>query len=219
MEIREPGAAAIEEWKDVGGLAVHLLRPATLAGAVDAEALLSGDPPEEPPYWMHLWPGARALAAVVATAPRIGHGCRVVELGCGLGLPSLAAARRGALVCATDWKRDPLLWARESAKIAAAPVRVFQMSWSAPAVRACFDVCLGADIAYDAAAEPMLVAALARVLRPGGVAWLADSVNTHRATLATALEAAGFSVSVASRREEEEGRAVWVRIVEARRDR
>jgi predicted nicotinamide N-methyase len=215
MEI--PTVAAIEEWNEEGGLAVRVLRPASLAAAFDAQALLRGDDVAEPPYWMHLWPGARALAAVVAADPSIGPGCRVVELGCGLGLPSLAAARRGARVCATDWHRDPLLWARQSAKLAGAPLDLMQMSWSAPAVRASFDVCLGADVAYDAAAEPMLVAALAGVLCPGGVAWLADSVNTHRATLASALERSGFETSTATRREEEEGRAVWVRIVEARR--
>ena len=56
------------------------------------------------PYWAELWPAALAL---VAALPPIG-GLRVVELGCGLGLPSLVAAARGAEVTATDWAPDAI---------------------------------------------------------------------------------------------------------------
>jgi len=46
------------------------------------------------PYWAELWPAARALAAALPPVA----GLRVVELGCGLGLPSLVAAAGGAEV-------------------------------------------------------------------------------------------------------------------------
>jgi predicted nicotinamide N-methyase len=166
---------------------------------------------------MHLWPGASAVARQVAGAPEIGPRTRVLELGCGLGVPALVAARRGAAVVASDWQRAPLTFVRRSAAANACTVPVVQMDWSAPALRARFDLCVGADVAYDAATEAGLVAALDALVAPGGAAWLADSVNTARDSLAARLAAAGFAVAVRSVRETEDGRPVWVRLIVARR--
>src|SRR3954470_24110748 len=52
------------------------------------------------PYWSVLWRSGVALARELAEAELSGR--RVVELGCGLGLPSLVAARAGADVLGTD---------------------------------------------------------------------------------------------------------------------
>jgi len=73
----------------------------------DGEALLSEEAfakDEFLPYWAELWPSAMALARVVARRPLTGR--RVIELGCGLGLPALAAAAAGGRVLATDWAAD-----------------------------------------------------------------------------------------------------------------
>src|SRR5438876_254976 len=74
-----------------------------------------------------------------------------------------------------------------------------------------------ADIAYEAGAEAALVATLAASVAPRGVVWLADSVNTARGSVAARLEAAGFAVESRQMREWEDGRAVWVRVLAARR--
>jgi predicted nicotinamide N-methyase len=193
-------------------------RPADLRRYVDAEALLRDETPAEPPYWMHLWPGAMALARVLAEDERIATGARVLELGCGLGLPALVAAHRGARVVASDWHRAPLQFVRRSGAVnGGAALDVVQMSWAAPALRSSFDLCVGADVGYDAGAEASLVAAAARLVRPRGWVWLADSVNTARGSLAARLVAAGFAVTVRSVEESEEGRPVWVRLIEAQR--
>jgi len=77
----------------VGDTTVALWRVAELAPHVDRAALLAADEAPEPPYWAHLWSGAVVLAATVQRGAR-----RVLELGCGLGLPRLdgGAAKRGA---------------------------------------------------------------------------------------------------------------------------
>jgi hypothetical protein len=49
------------------------------------------------------------------------------------------------------------------------------------------------------------------------MAWLADSVNTARDSLAERLRQRGFAIAVRQVRESEEGRTVWVRVLEARR--
>ena len=84
----------VEEVVGIGGRDLCLLRPR------DAEALLSEEAFEHEeflPYWAELWPSALALARAVGA--RALRGARTLELGCGLGLPSLAAARRRAAAC------------------------------------------------------------------------------------------------------------------------
>jgi predicted nicotinamide N-methyase len=203
---------------DVAGCRVSLCRATGLERFVDREALLRADAPAEPPYWMHLWPGARTAARLLAGAVEVRPGARVLELGCGLALPALVAARRGAAVVACDWQRAALEFARRSAARNRCAVALVQMDWRAPALRrAGFDVCVGADIGYDLAAESALASGLAHLVAPRGVAWLADSVNTARGGLAERLGAAGFAVAVREEREWEEGRPVWVRVIAARR--
>src|SRR6059058_2160192 len=58
------------------------------------------------PYWSVLWRSGVALARELARS-RL-DGIRVVELGCGLGVPSLVAARAGADVLATDESAEAL---------------------------------------------------------------------------------------------------------------
>ncbi len=215
--MQAPGDVCVEEVEiAVARTTVRLLRATGLEAAVDVSALLGAEPVAEPPYWMHLWPGALALARLLASAPAIGAGVRLLELGCGMALPAVVSATRGARVVAADWKGEPLRLARRSAALNGRPIDVLQMDWGAPALRGGFDVCVGADIAYDRGAEAGLAEALCRLLRPGGMAWLADSVNTHREGVAARLRECGFEVRTWQVREEEEGRAVWVRIVEAR---
>src|ERR1700752_539176 len=52
------------------------------------------------PYWSVLWLSGVALARELDGVKL--RGVRVVELGCGLAVPSIAAARAGAEVLATD---------------------------------------------------------------------------------------------------------------------
>lgn len=201
----------------VEGIRLTLLRDEAMQGAVDADALLRSDDPAEPPYWIHLWPGAMALARVVARAPEVRPSAIVLELGSGLALPSIAAAVRGATVVTTDGQRAPLYLAVRSARRNRRHIHAVQMDFRAPALRQRCDVIIGAEIGYDEGQVPALVGATARFLRPGGVAWFSDSVNTYRTTLAEGLRAADFEVRVRLRREQEEGRPVWVRLIEAHR--
>src|SRR3954453_20088444 len=72
---------------------IYLARPRDWEALGDDEAL----PRRGVPYWARLWPSGRALGRAVADGPAL-DGRRVLELGCGLGLPSIAAARRGGEV-------------------------------------------------------------------------------------------------------------------------
>ena len=113
------------------------------------------------PYWAELWKSGVALAAVVAE--RDLRGQRVVELGCGLGLPSVAAALVGGVALATDWAPEALEVTRRNAERNGVAVETLLVDWSQPDAlieRAPFDLVLCADVL----SEPRNVDALLELL-------------------------------------------------------
>jgi predicted nicotinamide N-methyase len=120
---------------------------------VDAESLLDEDAfdhEEFLPYWAELWPSGRALAEIIGE--RDVAGLRVVELGCGLGLPSLSAALGGATVLATDWSPDAVDLVRKNADANGLTLEVDVVGWAAPEAlieRAPFDLVLASDVLYE----------------------------------------------------------------------
>jgi predicted nicotinamide N-methyase len=102
------------------------------------------------------------------------RGLSVVELGCGLAVPSIAAARAGANVLATDACAEALALAVRNAKQNGAVVETAVIDWSQPGElvsRAPFDLVLAADVLYEEASVEPLLWLLPR-LAPE--AWLAD---------------------------------------------
>jgi predicted nicotinamide N-methyase len=127
---------------------LSILRPPSPEELIDEAAF---DEDEFLPYWAELWPSGLALARHVAA--RDVRGLRVLELGCGLGLPSLAAALGGAAVLATDWADDAIALLRENAERNQIFLRVARVRWSEPEplLRAApWDLVLGADLLYEA---------------------------------------------------------------------
>src|SRR5213082_821919 len=88
---------------------LELLRPESPEALLDEEAFAND---EFLPYWAELWPAGLALAHAL---PEDLEGVRVVELGCGLGVPALVAAARGAEVTAVDWAAEAIALLRENA--------------------------------------------------------------------------------------------------------
>jgi predicted nicotinamide N-methyase len=127
---------------------LEILRPPSAEELIDEAAF---DEEEFLPYWAELWPSGLALARHVAALEL--RGLRVLELGCGLGLPALAAARRGADVLATDWAEDAIELLRQNAERNCVLVRVERVRWSEPEPLlrgAPWDLVLGADLLYEA---------------------------------------------------------------------
>jgi predicted nicotinamide N-methyase len=139
--------ALIEERVELGGRELTLLRPPSADELIDEEAF---DEDEFMPYWAELWPSGVALARVVAGLDLDGK--RVLELGAGLGLPSLAAALRGADVLAIDWAGDAVALLRDNAARNGISLRAERVRWDEPEAilaEAPWDLVLGADVLYE----------------------------------------------------------------------
>jgi predicted nicotinamide N-methyase len=126
----------------VGEVTLSLLRPSAPDELIDETAFQRD---EFLPYWAELWPAAFALAGAL---PARLDGVRVIELGCGLGLPSLVAAARGAEVTATDWAPDAVELLRRNAAANALALRAEVRDWRAAWAEE-FDLALAADVLYE----------------------------------------------------------------------
>jgi SAM-dependent methyltransferase len=208
----------VEESVALRGEALQVLRPR------DAEALLDEhafEHEEYLPYWAELWPSGVALARRVAV--RSLRGARVLELGCGLGLPSLAAALAGGRVLATDWSPQAIALLEENAERNGAALETARVDWARPAAiveRAPWDLVLAADVLYERRNVAPLLDLIPRLIgasdsgdeasgRGSGELWLADPGRAPAGELLSGLEGAW------DRRDEADGRVTVHRLVRA----
>jgi predicted nicotinamide N-methyase len=182
---------------------------------VDRGAVLRGE--QEPPYWAYLWSGARLLGAYVARGIAC-RGLRALEIGCGLGVPGLAAARGGAAVTFLDAVPAALAFVRASAAANGFACDTVVGDFRAAPVGQ-VDLVLAAEVVYDASAYDALADLFVRHLRPGGLGLVADGFRTDTRAFYRALDAHGLHVWSLECRVPEEGRDVSVRISEIRRRR
>jgi predicted nicotinamide N-methyase len=137
----------VEDSVELPARTLSILRPR------DAEALLDEEAFEREeflPYWAERWASGDALARTVAE--RTVADLQVVELGCGLALPSFAAALGGAYVLATDWSPAAVALARENAARNELELETAVVRWSEPErllERAPWDLVLAADVLYE----------------------------------------------------------------------
>lgn len=195
----------------LGSVTVPLAAVAHLEAHVDTAALLRDADAPEPPYWAHLWPGSRALARLVATEISC-TGRRIVEVGCGLGLAGIAAARRRAQVVLFDHVYAAVQFAHLNVRLNGVDALAVQGDVFAPPFRGRFDHCLAADVTYDPALQDAVAAFLAASLAPHGRGWCAESVRTFDAGFARACAARGLRVEERELHEPDDGRDTLVRL-------
>jgi predicted nicotinamide N-methyase len=118
------------------------------------------------PYWSVLWRSGVALARSLAAEPLAGRS--VVELGCGLAVPSLAAARAGARVLATDGDPDAIAVVERNARENGLGLRAALADWTdadALVESGPFDLVVAADVLYERPSVDLLLALLPRLGR------------------------------------------------------
>jgi predicted nicotinamide N-methyase len=149
----------VEETFELAGRTLTLLRQPSADELIDETAFAHE---EFLPYWAELWPSGVALAAHVGALDL--RGKRVLELGAGLGLPSLAAAVRGGDVLATDWAEDAVDLLRANAARNAVELRSEVARWDDyERFGTGWDVVLGADLLYEQRNADQLLELLPRL--------------------------------------------------------
>lgn len=189
-----------------GGQVVVLDVVASLDAAIDAlvaRELGDAEVLRLTPYFATLWPAGRALAQWVGERPNIVRGRRIVEVGCGLGLPALVAARLGGHVHACDAHPDVAALLRHNAALNDAAITFHALDLGDDAALAGlgeFDLVLASDVVYEAGLAGQVAPALARLCRPRGQIVLADPGRPLLQDTTSALEALGFTSELEARR-------------------
>jgi predicted nicotinamide N-methyase len=129
------------------------------------------------PYWARPWPSGVGLAGHLHDHP-VKPGTTVLELGCGLALPSVIAAQQGAEVLATDGATDAVVFAAHTLALNEVEGDVAHVDWSthgdALVERGPFDLVLAADVLYTKANVEAAARLFPKLVRPGGTLLIAD---------------------------------------------
>jgi predicted nicotinamide N-methyase len=171
----------VEADLQIAGRSLRLLRPRDNEALIDEQAFAHE---EYLPYWAELWPSALALAEVVAAA----RPPRMLELGCGLAVPSLVAALDGAEVLATDWSPEAVEVAVENARRNGAVLEIRRWDWTAPADLGRWALVVAADVLYERRNADPLLRALDALVESDGEAWIADPRRSQAPDFLAAAE-------------------------------
>jgi predicted nicotinamide N-methyase len=172
VRIGEAQEDLVEEVVPLARGELRILRPRDSEALLDEEAF---EHEEFLPYWAELWPSGATLARDVSG--RSLRGARTLELGCGLGLPSIAAALAGGRVLATDWSPDALVITARNAERSGARLETLACDWARPEPlleRGPWDLVLAADVLYERRNVETLGALLPRLVADRGEILLAD---------------------------------------------
>lgn len=96
-----------------------------------------------------MWPAGRMLAEIMGT--RDLAGLDILELGCGLGLASMVASRRGACITASDYHPLAEQFLAENTRLNDLPSMRFRHGdWNTPITGlGTFDLIIGSDLLYE----------------------------------------------------------------------
>jgi predicted nicotinamide N-methyase len=181
------------------GAEVELMRPANAEALITEEAF---EHEEYLPYWAELWASAVALAHDVSL--RALRGRPTLELGCGLGLPSIAAALAGGRVLATDWSPDAVQATAANAERNQVEIETLRCSWSEPDAiveRAPWPLVIASDVLYEQRNVDQLLDLLPRLVDETGLVLLADPGRVPAERFLAVAPQRGWAVrSVASPR-------------------
>ncbi len=128
------------------------------------------------PYFAVVWPSALGLCHYIATNFRSVDSLRVLEVGCGLGLPTLLFSRLGAKVVALDCNPEIGAWINRHSNLnGLPPVPFVAEDFMAPRRNhGLFDVIIASDVIYEPHAVPALLDFVKDHLKPRGQFIYAD---------------------------------------------
>lgn len=190
----------------IGSFPLHLLSLKDMDKALD-DICKAYDPetPEEEelllnlcPYFGIVWPSARGLAAFISERKSEFNKKRGFEVGCGLALPAILAAKIGAQMQASDFHPDVGEWVKKNAELNEARVDYVQWDWTnldtkpESVTLGKYDFVLASDVLYERRHQEDLVRALARLIHDQGKIYLSDPGRIYLENALREFERLGF---------------------------
>ena len=122
------------------------------------------------PFWSQVWPAAKALTQFLLTNSFYTENKSVLEIGAGLGLPSLVAARNATAVLCTDSSTEAVQVVAQSAvHCGLTNFTTAVLDWHYLPKNLVADVLLLSDVNYEPDAFPVLMEMLDHFLQKGTI--------------------------------------------------
>jgi ETFB lysine methyltransferase len=155
----------------IGPRIVTLHHPRDADDLID-EAAFAID--ERLPYWADVWPSARVLAERILTTPVDDR--RLLEIGCGSGLVSVAAAMAGFEVTATDYYDEALKFTALNVLVnTGVLIETRTADWRRfPHDIGRFELVVASDVLYEQEHATLIASVLDRTLTGRASALIAD---------------------------------------------
>jgi len=173
---------------------VRILHPANADDLISEEDFIRD---ERMPYWADLWPSSLMLSRSMVN--EVGKGAPLLELGCGSGLVTVAAAIAGYDVLATDYYDDALLFTQVNVErnLDGTSVRTREVDWRhMPADLGQFSRVIAADVLYEPTYGDLVANAIAATLAADGRATVADPGRLSRDNFIAAAKELGLNVDL-----------------------
>lgn len=130
---------------------------------------------ERIPYWTEIWPSALALSRFIIQNEEFIKDKNTLEIGAGLGLPSLAASLFTKKVICSDYLFDALTFARKNAELNKIDsIDYAVIDWRAYDANQTYDIILASDIAYEKRFFEDLPRSLKSMMHPNSQVWLSE---------------------------------------------
>jgi predicted nicotinamide N-methyase len=114
------------------------------------EALLELDPATPFPYWAKVWPSAIALLDVLKAHPHLIQNKHVLEIGAGIGLPSLMMANITKSIQVSDYNLEAVELLRKNiTHLQLQNAEALKLDWNAMPKAIHPEVLILSDINYD----------------------------------------------------------------------
>jgi len=157
----------------IAGQTMTLFQPRALDRFIDSRDVMAGFP-----LWAKIWEASAVLAGYLVSLP-VDPGKQMLEIGCGLGLAGIAAAKAGHRVTMTEIDADAINFARANALANGCPgITVESLDWNTPALKGRYDYIVGSETMYKSGDIDALELLFDRYLNPGGTIILGTKVRS-----------------------------------------
>jgi predicted nicotinamide N-methyase len=156
----------------INGTLLKLYTPASIDRFINPDDVVHNFP-----LWAKIWEASAVLAGYLGSLPPDPLKS-MLEIGCGLGMVGIAAAKAGHRITMTELNPDALNFTRANALLNDCPqVTVTRLDWNTPQLESRFDLIVGSETVYKSEDIDGLATLFERYLNPGGAILLAEGVR------------------------------------------
>jgi predicted nicotinamide N-methyase len=146
------------------------------------------------PYFGVVWPSAIGLSKHLLRIKNDLHDKEILEIGCGLAIPSFILKKNGANITASDFHHDVEDFLKRNQSLNDLHFPYIRMNWreASDALKK-YDIVIGSDILYESRHPHEVAQALLKFVKPGGTIILADPGRSYLQNFVTSMNQLGYT--------------------------